>query len=116
MDNLLNFLSGLQKLEQQAKKCIELRGEYVEQIPSLVVVACFLPGRAKGLSAPPNIPFHNQKLSGADLASSQMCAGAKLLWIVIQESLKVCDPECLRYQPFMITHFHTIIANFHDQF
>jgi len=29
-DNLLNFfLSGLQKLEQQAKKCIELRGEYV---------------------------------------------------------------------------------------
>jgi len=24
------FLSGLQKLEQQAKKCIELRGEYVE--------------------------------------------------------------------------------------
>ena len=25
-----NFLSGLQKLEQRAKKCIELRGEYVE--------------------------------------------------------------------------------------
>jgi hypothetical protein len=24
------FFSGLQKLEQQAKKCIELRGEYVE--------------------------------------------------------------------------------------
>ena len=24
------FLGGLQKLEQQAKKCIELRGEYVE--------------------------------------------------------------------------------------
>ena len=24
------FLSGLQKLEQQAKKCIDLRGEYVE--------------------------------------------------------------------------------------
>jgi len=24
------FLSGLQKLKQQAKKCIELRGEYVE--------------------------------------------------------------------------------------
>ena len=24
------FLSGLQKLEQKAKKCIELRGEYVE--------------------------------------------------------------------------------------
>jgi hypothetical protein len=24
------FLSGLQELEQRAKKCIELRGEYVE--------------------------------------------------------------------------------------
>jgi hypothetical protein len=24
------FLSGLQKLEQRAKKCIEFRGEYVE--------------------------------------------------------------------------------------
>jgi len=24
------FFSGLQKLEQRAKKCIELRGEYVE--------------------------------------------------------------------------------------
>ena len=24
------FLSGLQKLEQRAKKCMELRGEYVE--------------------------------------------------------------------------------------
>jgi len=24
------FLSGLQKLEQRSKKCIELRGEYVE--------------------------------------------------------------------------------------
>ena len=31
MDNLLNcFLSGLQKLEQRAKKRIELRGEYAE--------------------------------------------------------------------------------------
>jgi len=30
-DNLLNFfLSGLEKLEQRAKKCIELRGEFVE--------------------------------------------------------------------------------------
>ena len=27
-------------------------GEYVEQIPSLFAVACFLPGRAKDLSAP----------------------------------------------------------------
>ena len=46
------FLSGLQKLEQWANKCTELHGEYVEQIPSLVSVACFLPGRAKDLSAP----------------------------------------------------------------
>jgi hypothetical protein len=44
--------SGLQKLEQWAKKCIELRGECVESLPRLVAVACFLPGRAKGLSAP----------------------------------------------------------------
>ena len=46
-------LSGLQKLEQRAKKCIELRGEYVDYIPILVAVGCFLPGRAKDLSAPP---------------------------------------------------------------
>jgi hypothetical protein len=53
-DNLLNFfLSGLQKFEQRAKKCFELRVEYVEQSPSLVAVACFLPGRAKDLSASP---------------------------------------------------------------
>ena len=43
----------MQKLEQRAKKCIELRGEYVESIPSLVAVACFLPGRSKDLQAPP---------------------------------------------------------------
>ena len=56
MDNLLIFfLSGLQKLEQWAKKCIELRGEYVEYNPSLVAVACFLPGWAKDLSAHPSI-------------------------------------------------------------
>jgi len=45
------FLSGLQKLEQQTKNCNELRGEYIEQIPNLVTVACFLPARAKDLSA-----------------------------------------------------------------
>jgi hypothetical protein len=59
-DNILNFfLGGLQKLEQRAKKCIELRGEYVDQTPSLVAVACFLPGRAKDLPAPPrmSVPF-----------------------------------------------------------
>jgi len=43
----------VQNLEQLAKKCIELRGEFVEYIPSLVAVACFLPGRAKDLSLPP---------------------------------------------------------------
>jgi len=48
------FLSGLQKLEQWAKMCIELCGEYTEKIPRLVAVACFLPGRAKDLSAPPH--------------------------------------------------------------
>ena len=29
MDKFLNFLSGLQKLGQRAKNCIDLRGEYV---------------------------------------------------------------------------------------
>jgi hypothetical protein len=42
-------------LEQRAKKCIELRGECVELIPSLVAVACFLPGRTKDLSVPTRI-------------------------------------------------------------
>ena len=54
---LIFFLSGLQTLEQRAKKCIELRGEYVEYIQSLLAVSCFLPGRAKDLSAPPLILF-----------------------------------------------------------
>ena len=48
------FLSGLQKLEQWAKKRTELHREYVEWIPSLVPVPCFFPGRAKDLSAPPH--------------------------------------------------------------
>ena len=55
-DNVLNFfLSGLQKLEQQAKKFIELGGDCAEKIPSLVAVSFFLPGRTKKLSAPPRI-------------------------------------------------------------
>jgi hypothetical protein len=45
------FLNGVQKLEKQAKNCIELRGEYVEYIPGVVAVACFLPGRVRDLSA-----------------------------------------------------------------
>ena len=48
------FLSSLQKLQHRAKKCIEFRGEYVEQIQSMVAVACFLPGQAKDLSASPH--------------------------------------------------------------
>jgi len=50
--NFWIFLSGLQKLGQRTKKCIELRGEYVEYIPSLVAVSYFLPVWAKDLSAP----------------------------------------------------------------
>ena len=50
---MIFFLSGLEKLQQRAKKCIELRGEDVEYIPSLVFVACLLPFRAKDLSARP---------------------------------------------------------------
>ena len=33
------FLSGLQKLEQRSKKCIALRGGYVDYIQSLVAVS-----------------------------------------------------------------------------
>ena len=56
----------MQKLAQGAKKCIELRGEYVEQIPSLVAVACFLPGRAKDLSVPPRITGKGKVLPRTD--------------------------------------------------
>ena len=37
------FLSDLQKLEQLAKNCIELRGDCVEWIPGLIALACFFP-------------------------------------------------------------------------
>jgi hypothetical protein len=47
-----DFLSGLQTLEQSAKKCRELRGEYFEQITSLFAVGFFLPGRVTDLTAP----------------------------------------------------------------
>ena len=50
---LIFFLSGLKKLEQRGKKCIELRGEYVELNPNLFAIACFLSGQTKYLSAPP---------------------------------------------------------------
>jgi len=50
---IIFFFSGLQTLEQRTEKCIDLRGEYVEYIPSLVAAVYFLPGRVKDLSAPP---------------------------------------------------------------
>ena len=49
------FLSGLQKVERRVKKCTELRGEHVEEIPSLVAIDCFLRDRAKDSSALPRI-------------------------------------------------------------
>jgi hypothetical protein len=48
------FLDGLKKFEQRSHKCMELRGEYVEEIHFFSPVACFL-YKAKDLSAPP--PF-----------------------------------------------------------
>ena len=42
-------------LEQRAKKCTELRWEYVEQIPSLFAVHFFLLFRVTKLSASPRI-------------------------------------------------------------
>jgi hypothetical protein len=47
-------LSGLRKLEQLGNNCIELRGQSVGYVLSLVAVAWFLPGRGKDLSAPPH--------------------------------------------------------------
>ena len=54
-DKFPGFFSGLQKLEQRTKKSIQLHREYVDYIPSLVAVACFLPGRAKNLLATPRL-------------------------------------------------------------
>jgi hypothetical protein len=51
---MIFFLIGLQKLQQRAKKCIELRRECVEETPSFVAVAFFLPGRSKDVPAPPH--------------------------------------------------------------
>jgi hypothetical protein len=53
MDNLLNFLNGLQKLEQRAKKFIELHWRILKTFPSLVAVACYLPDQAKYLTVTP---------------------------------------------------------------
>jgi hypothetical protein len=46
---------GLHKLEQRANNCVELGGGFVEEIPSLVAVACFLLGQANDLSAPTRV-------------------------------------------------------------
>jgi hypothetical protein len=46
------FLDGLKKLEQRSHKCVELRGEYVEQIHFLNPVACCFLYKAKDLTAP----------------------------------------------------------------
>ena len=90
LDNLLIFfLSGLQKLEQWAKKCIELRGEYVEKIPSLVTVACFLPGRAKVLSAPPRV--HEVTVDG-----DQSCLRIKEYYSVIGSNILLVDTVYVR--------------------
>ena len=52
-NKFLIFLSDLQKLQESAKKCTALRGEYVEHIPSFFAVDIFLPGWVTNLSAPP---------------------------------------------------------------
>jgi len=46
------FWVAWKSLSNGLRSVFELRGEYVEFIPSLVAVACVLPGRAKDLSAP----------------------------------------------------------------
>jgi len=43
------FLSGLQKLEQRAKKCTELRGEYVKKNPEFSRCSLFPSWSGKGL-------------------------------------------------------------------
>ena len=79
------FFSGLQKLEQQAKKFIEHRGEYVEYIPILIAVACFLPGRAKNLPATSRNPIGQLTfifVTGSPYLShtSIMCNSVSLGW------------------------------------
>jgi hypothetical protein len=45
------FLEWLAKFRATSEMYIELRGEYDELITIKVTVVCFLPGRAKDLSA-----------------------------------------------------------------
>jgi hypothetical protein len=51
------FLDGLKNLEQRSHKCVELRGEYVEQIHFFYPVACCFLYKAKHLLAPPPFVF-----------------------------------------------------------
>jgi hypothetical protein len=51
------FLDGLKKLEQRSHKCVELRGEYVEQIHFFNHVACCFLYKDKDLSAPSSINY-----------------------------------------------------------
>jgi hypothetical protein len=46
------FLDGLKELEKGSHKCVELRGELVEQIHFLNPVACCFLYKVKDLSAP----------------------------------------------------------------
>jgi hypothetical protein len=46
------FLDGLKKLEKPSHKCVELRGECIEEIHFFNPVACCFLYKAKDLSAP----------------------------------------------------------------
>ena len=52
-NKFLIFLSGLQKLEQSAKKFTVLRGENVEKNREFFAVDFLIPGRVADLPAPP---------------------------------------------------------------
>ena len=84
------FLSGLQKLQQRAKKCIEFRGEYVEEIPSFVAVTRFLPGRAKDLPAPPLIHKNCLRLF---LSWSRICLNDCNFRCSHKTLSSTCNPE-----------------------
>jgi hypothetical protein len=61
------FVDGIMKLEQRSHKCVELRGEYVEQIHFFNHVACCFLYKAKDLSAPLG------SASGAKNVSNKSC-------------------------------------------
>ena len=74
----------MQKLEQRTKKYIELHEECVEKIPSLVAVACFFPGRAKDLSAPPRIVRTKEWVNVIDFLALSLKMAAEI----------ACQPTC----------------------